>query len=69
MKLAAPMVSRSLGRSKSESAFNEGVSVPQDHWDRAVKNNPALESKDGKERAEATKKSILGGELAKYRRR
>ena len=69
MKLAAPYVSRSGGRSKAASTFNEGVSVPQAAWDEAVKRNPALESKNKAEQHEATKKEILHGELAKFRRR
>ncbi len=69
MKLAAPMISRSGGRTPSASAFNEGVQLTQAQWAREVQKNPALESKDRKERSEATKKSILTGSLAKYRRR
>ena len=69
MKLAAPYVSKSGGRSKSASVFNEGVSVPQAEWNKAVKANPALDSKDKFERADATKKAILSGELAKFRQR
>ena len=69
MKLAAPMISKTGGRNKASSVFNEGVSVPQAAWDAAVKRNPALESKDKLERAEATKQSILKGELANYRKR
>lgn len=68
-KLAAPMISRIATRSKADSVFNEGISVPQAEWKEAVKRNPALDSKNKQERAEATKKAILGGELAKYRRR
>jgi hypothetical protein len=69
VKLAAPYVSRSGGRSKSASAFNEGVSVPQKDWDRLTAANPALASRNHAERTEATRKAMLTGELAKYRRR
>ena len=69
MKLAAPYVSKSGGRNKASSAFNEGISVPQAEWDKAVKRNPALESKNKAERTEATRKAIQGGELAKFRQR
>ena len=69
MKLAAPYVARGGGRSKASSAFNEGVSVPEAEWARITAKNPALESKNKAERAEATKKAILTGELAKFRRR
>lgn len=69
MKLAAPFVSRSGGRSKASSAFNEGVSVPKGDWDALVKKNPALASKNAGEKHEAMKKEILHGDLAKYRRR
>ena len=69
MNLACPAVSRTGGTSKSGSAFNEGVSVPQRDWDAIVKRNPALTSQNKLERAEATKKAVLHGELAKYRRR
>ena len=31
-KLACPFVSRSGGRSKSASVFNEGISVPKEAW-------------------------------------
>jgi hypothetical protein len=69
-RLAAPAISRSGGRSKAASAFNEGVSVPQKDWAALTARNPALVSKDAKERYEATRKAIApGGELAKYRRR
>ena len=68
-KLACPFVSRSGGRSKSASVFNEGISVPKEAWAKEVAANPALESRNSKERAEATKKAILGGSLAKYRKR
>lgn len=69
MKLAAPYVAKAGGRNKSASVFNEGVSVPQRDWDAITARNPALVSKDKAEKAEATKKAILQGELAKYRRR
>jgi hypothetical protein len=70
MKLACPYVSRrGGGRSATASVINEGIQVPQDAWQREVAKNPALESTNKAERAEATKKAILGGELAKYRRR
>lgn len=69
MKLAAPYVSRSGGRRKTASVFNEGISVPKDAWAKEVARNPALESKNKVERAEATKAAILTGSLAKYRRR
>jgi hypothetical protein len=69
VKLACPYVSKSGGRSKSASVFNEGVQVPQGQWDAITARNPALVSKDAQERTEATRKAILGGELAKYRRR
>ena len=68
-KLAAPYVSRGGGRRKSASVFNEGVQVPQAEWDRIAKRNPAIASKDNAERYEATKKEMLHGELAKFRRR
>jgi hypothetical protein len=68
-KLAAPYVSRSGGRSKSASAFNEGVQVPQAEFDKLAKANPALVSRDPSEKNEAMKKAILHGELAQYRRR
>ncbi len=70
-KLAAPYVSKGTGgrRGLSHNPFNEGVSVPRDEWDRAARKNPALNSKDRHERSEAVTKSILGGELAAYRRR
>jgi len=69
-KLAAPFVSRrGGGRSAAASVFNEGIQVPNADWQREVAKNPALESKDKAERAEATRASILGGSLAKYRRR
>lgn len=68
-KLAAPYVARGSGRSASRSAFNEGVQVPQAEWNRMVQANPALASKDKAEKYDATKKAILHGELAKYRRR
>ena len=69
-KLAAPFVSRrGGGRSATASVFNEGVQVPNADWARAVAVNPALESTDKVERAEATRKEILSGSLAKYRRR
>ena len=69
MKLAAPFVSKSGGRNKASSVFNEGISVPEKDWISAVKRNPALESKNAQERAEATRHAILKGELGKYRRR
>ena len=69
-KLAAPFVSRQgAGRSASRSVFNEGISVPHEQWQQEVAKNPALESKNKAERAEATQKAILSGSLAKYRRR
>lgn len=68
MKLAAPYVARG-SRQTSRSPFNEGVSVPQKDWDAIAKRKPALNSKNRKERSEAIQKEILGGELAKYRRR
>jgi hypothetical protein len=69
-KLAAPYVSRrGGGRSAAASVFNEGVQVPEADWARAVAANPGLESKDKAERAETTRKEILTGSLAKYRRR
>ena len=70
MKLACPYVARSgAGRRISASVFNEGVSVPADAWAREVKANPALASSDHKEASEAKRKSILTGELKKYRQR
>ncbi len=69
MKLSAPFISKSGGRNKAASVFNEGISVPKEAWKAEVAKNPALESKNKFERAEATKKAILTGELAKYRRR
>ena len=68
-KLAAPFVSRSTGRSKSASVFNEGIQCTQEQWAAEVKKDPALESPIKAEKHEATKKSILTGSLAKYRRR
>jgi hypothetical protein len=68
-KLACPYVSRSGARFKASSAFNEGVQVPQAEFDRLAAKNPALVSKDKAEKYEATKKAILHGELAKFRRR
>jgi len=67
-KLACPYVSRGAGL-RSRSAFSEGVQVPQKDWDALTAKNPALASKDNGERYEATKKAMLHGELAKYRRR
>ena len=70
MKLACPYVARSgAGRRISASAFNEGVSIPPDAWASEVSANPALASKDHNEASEAKRKSILTGELAKYRQR
>lgn len=69
MKLAAPFVSRSGGRSKAASVFNEGIQVSRDQWAKEVARNPALASTNTAERTEATRKEILGGSLAKYRRR
>lgn len=71
-KLAAPFVSRSSGsrgRSITSSPFNEGISVPPADWAREAAKDPALNSKDRKERSEAITKSILNGALSKYRRR
>lgn len=67
-RLASPMVSRRAARS-TDTPFNEGVSVPRADWDRLAARNPALASKDPREKAEAVRKEILHGELAKYRRR
>lgn len=67
-KLAAPMIARGT-RDVSRSPFNEGVSVPQADWDRLAAKNPALNSRDRKERSEAITREILKGDLAKYRRR
>lgn len=66
--LACPAVSRGTS-SVTSSVFNEGVQVPQADWDALTRTNPALASKDNTERYEATKASILTGDLAKYRRR
>ena len=69
-KLAAPFVARSAGGGrKARSAFNEGVSVPRAEWDKLAARDPALNSRDKGERTEAVRKSMLGGELAKFRRR
>ncbi len=69
-KLAAPFVARSAGGGrKARSAFNEGVQVPQAEWDKLAAQNPALNSKNKAERTEAVRKSMLSGELAKFRRR
>lgn len=67
-KLACPMVSRG-SRETTRSAFNEGVEVPKGEWNKLVAKNPALASRNNAERAEARKKAILTGELAKYRKR
>ena len=67
--LACPAVSRSGGRSKSASTFNEGIEVPQAHWDAITKRKPELVSRDRETKTRAIKKEILTGELAKYRRR
>lgn len=65
-----PAVSRAgSGRALMSSPFNEGISVPPAEWAREVAANPALASRDRKERSEAISKAILGGSLAKYRGR
>lgn len=65
-----PAVSRAgSGRALMSSPFNEGISVPPEAWAGEVAANPALASRDRKERSEAITKSILGGSLAKYRGR
>lgn len=56
-------------RNPSASAFNEGIEVPRDEWAKEIAKNPALDSNIREERQEATRKSILTGSLAKYRRR
>ena len=68
-KLAAPMVARATRDGRTASPFNEGISVPQKDRDAAVKRNPDLESKNASCRTAAVRKEVLGGELAKYRRR
>lgn len=67
-RLAAPMVSRRAARSR-DTPFNEGVSVPRAAWDELAARKPALVSKDPREKAEAVRREVLNGELAKYRRR
>jgi len=70
-KLAAPYLAKGTGgrRGLSSSPFNEGVSVPRADWDRLARDNPALESRDRKERSAAIEAEVLGGALAPYRRR
>lgn len=67
-KFPCPYVARGSKRT-TQSAFNEGVQVPQKDYDEIAKRKPALKSADRLERSEALKKEILTGELAKYRRR
>lgn len=67
-RLASPMVSRRGARSP-DTPFDEGVSVPKADWDRLAARNPALASRDPREKAEAVRREVLHGELAKYRRR
>ncbi len=67
-KLAAPYIAKGTKRTTA-SPFNEGVSVPQAEFDKVAEKNPALKSKDRKERSEALTKEILKGDLAKFRRR
>lgn len=67
-KLAAPMISRRASRSR-DTPFNEGVSVPRAEWDRIAAANPAIASRDPREKAEAVRREVLHGELAKFRRR
>ncbi len=65
-----PAVSRAgSARALSSSPFNEGISVPKDAWAREVAKDPALGSRDRAERSEAITRSILTGDLAKYRGR
>lgn len=70
-KLCAPYVARGTGgrRGLSSNPFNEGISCSQQQFDDAASRDPALNSRDRKERSEALTKSITSGELAQYRRR
>lgn len=65
-----PAISRAgSSRALASSPFNEGISVPRDDWAEQMRRNPALGSSDARERSEAITKSVLSGDLAKYRRR